>query len=92
MIVELLSLNNLAACLFMFMFIGRLRALCLLWCINACLYMQGSCLHYLKMTSSITIVCLVANGSLVWNVMSLKFWYVFSLADYYLQPHWTGFL
>ena len=73
MIVELFSLINLAACLFMlFMFIGRPRALCLLWCINACLFMQGSCLYYLKMTSSITIVCLVVNGSLVWNVMSLK--------------------
>ena len=73
MVLELSFLLNLAACLFMlFMFTGRPRALCLLWSINACLFMQGSCLYYLKMTSSITIVCLVVNGSLVWNVISLK--------------------
>ena len=74
MVVELLSLINLAACLFMlFMFIGRPRALCLLWSINACLFMQDGCLYYLKIASSIIIACLVVNGSLVWNVMSLKF-------------------
>ena len=42
MIVELLSLINLAACLFMlFMFIGRPRALCLLCCIK-CLLVYAS--------------------------------------------------
>ena len=37
--------------------------------------MQDGCLYYLKIVSSIIIACLVVNGSLVWNVMSLKFWY-----------------
>ena len=74
MIAELLSLTNLAA-LFIYVVYVYWSASRLVFIISiiACLFMQVGCLYYLKIASSITIACLVVNGSLAWNVMSLKF-------------------